>query len=256
MKVVILAGGYGTRLSEETHRVPKPMVEIGGWPILWHIMKIYSAFGLNDFVICLGYKGYLIKEYFANFYLHRSDVKFDMTNGTASYLSSTTEPWQVTLIDTGEGTNTGGRIRRISPYVDNEPFCLTYGDGLSDVDISALIEFHRSHGRLVTVTSIVQPGRFGALDIEDDLIKSVREKPPGDGSRINGGFFVVQPEALEYIGDDLTIWEVGPLEQLAAEYQLAAFRHDGFWKPMDTLAERNYLEDLWAKGNAPWKCWD
>lgn len=256
MKVVILAGGYGTRLSEETHRVPKPLVEIGGWPILWHIMKTYSAYGLNDFVICLGYKGYLIKEYFANYYLHRSNVTFDLGSGTSTYLSSTTEPWRVTLIDTGEGTNTGGRVRRVAPYLDGEPFCLTYGDGLCDVDISTLLEFHRAHGKHVTVTSVLQPGRFGALEIDGDDIKSVREKAPGDGGRINGGFFVVQPEALDYIDGDLTLWERDPMERLAADNQLAAYRHDGFWKPMDTLSERNFLEDLWSSGNAPWKCWD
>lgn len=256
MKVVILAGGYGTRLSEETHRVPKPLVEIGGWPILWHIMKTYSAYGLNDFVICLGYKGYLIKEYFANYYLHRSNVTFDLGSGTSTYLSSTTEPWRVTLIDTGEGTNTGGRVRRVAPYLDGEPFCLTYGDGLCDVDISTLLEFHRAHGKHVTVTSVLQPGRFGALEIDGDDIKSVREKAPGDGGRINGGFFVVQPEALDYIDGDLTLWERDPMERLAADNQLAAYRHDGFWKPMDTLSERNFLEDLWSSGSAPWKCWD
>lgn len=256
MKVVILAGGYGSRLSEETTRIPKPLVEIGGWPILWHIMKIYAAHGLTDFVLCLGYKGYLIKEYFANFYLHRSDVRFDLATGTVSYLNTSAEPWQVTLVDTGEGTMTGGRVRRVGPHLDGQTFCLTYGDGVADIDISALIAFHRNHGRLATVTAIRQPGRFGALDLEGDMIRRMREKPSADGNRINGGFFVLQPEALAYIDGDASIWEREPMERLAADGQLVAYRHDGFWQPMDTLRERNLLEERWASGKAPWKIWD
>ena len=255
MKAVILAGGYGTRLSEETARIPKPLVEIGGWPVLWHIMKIYGAHDVNEFVLCLGYKGYLIKEYFANFYLHRSDVSFDLSTGEATYHGSISEPWQVSLIDTGQDTMTGGRIRRIKDYVGGETFCMTYGDGLSDVDISALIKFHKSHGKLATVTAIRQPGRFGALDLDGDQILEVREKPPGDGNWINGGFFVLEPGVFDYIEGDETVWEQEPLRRLAADNQLVAYRHSGFWQPMDTLRERQVLEKQWADGTAQWNIW-
>jgi glucose-1-phosphate cytidylyltransferase len=256
MKVVILAGGYGTRLSEETARIPKPLVEIGGWPMLWHIMKIYAAHDARDFILCLGYKGYLIKEYFANFYLHRSDVTFDLNSGRSTYHNSVSEPWTVTLADTGEGTLTGGRIKRVSSYVGNETFCMTYGDGVGDVDISALIDFHRSHGKLATVTAIRQPGRFGVLDMDGSSITAMREKPTGDDNWINGGFFVLEPGALDYIEGDSTVWERDPMARLAADGQLMAYRHEGFWQPMDTLRERNMLEELWASGKAPWKTWN
>jgi glucose-1-phosphate cytidylyltransferase len=255
MKVVVLAGGYGTRLSEETTRIPKPLVEVGGWPILWHIMKIYGAHDLRDFILCLGYKGYLIKEYFANFYLHRSDVTFDLGSGASTYHNSISEPWRVTLADTGEGTLTGGRIKRVGRYIGGQTFCMTYGDGVGDIDIKALIAFHRSHGKLATVTAIRQPGRFGVLDLDGQAITAVREKPTGDDNWINGGFFVLEPGVLDYIGGDQTTWERDPMDRLAADGQLMAFRHEGFWQPMDTLRERNMLEELWASGRAPWKIW-
>ncbi len=255
MKVVILAGGYGTRLLEETGRIPKPLVEIGGWPILWHIMKIYGHHGLREFVICLGFKGYAIKEYFANFYLHRSDVTIDLMTGEQSYHASNSEPWHVSLIDTGEATMTGGRLRRVRQHLGETTFCVTYGDGVGDIDITALIDFHRSHGKLATVTAIRQPGRFGALETSGDTIVAVREKPLGDGNWINGGFFVLEPQALDYVEGDESVWEREPMERLAADGHLAAFHHRGFWQPMDTLREHQLLEQLWSDGTAPWKVW-
>lgn len=256
MKVVILAGGLGTRLSEETSVRPKPMVEIGGKPILWHIMKSYSAYGLNDFIICCGYKGYIIKEFFANYFLHTSDVTFDMTENKMQTHQSHSEPWKVTLIDTGDETMTGGRIKRVKSFIGREPFCLTYGDGVSDVNIHQLIDFHKSHKRRATLTAVQPPGRFGALSISrDSSVESFQEKPTGDGSFINGGFFVLEPEVIDYIKDDQTIWERAPLEKLAGENQLMAFKHDGFWYPMDTLRDKNKLDELWSSGKAPWKVW-
>ncbi len=256
MKAVILAGGYGTRLSEETHSRPKPMVEIGGRPMLWHIMKMYSAHDVNDFIICCGYRGYMIKEYFANFSLHMSDITFDLEHNTVHVRKERTEPWKVTLIDTGEGTLTGGRLKRVADYVEGEDeFCMTYGDGLSDVDISATITFHREHGRLATVTAVKPPGRFGALELEGQRVTGFMEKPTGDEGLINGGFFVLDPHCLDLIDGDDTRWEDEPLTRLAAEDQLRAYEHHGFWQPMDTVRERNLLEDLWASGGAPWKTW-
>ena len=256
MKAVILAGGYGTRLSEETHSRPKPMVEIGGRPMLWHIMKMYSAHDVNDFVVCCGYRGYMIKEYFANFSLHMSDITFDLEHNTVHVRKERTEPWKVTLIDTGEGTLTGGRLKRVADYVEGEDeFCMTYGDGLSDVDISATITFHREHGRLATVTAVKPPGRFGALELEGQRVTGFMEKPTGDEGLINGGFFVLDPRCLDLIEGDDTRWEDEPLTRLAAEDQLRAYEHHGFWQPMDTVRERNLLEDLWASGGAPWKTW-
>lgn len=256
MKAVILAGGLGTRISEETYARPKPMIEIGGKPILWHIMKIYSAYGVNDFIICCGYKGYLIKEYFANYFLHMSDVTFDMSKNSMEVHQRSAEPWRVTLIDTGEDTMTGGRLKRVSSYVkDEEAFCFTYGDGVGDVNIADLIAFHRSAKVKATLTATLPPGRFGALDFEGSKVRSFREKPKGDGGMINGGFFVLSPEVLKYIDDDSTIWERAPLETLADEGQLAAYQHGGFWQPMDTLRDKNYLEGLWSSGTAPWKVW-
>lgn len=256
MKAVILAGGRGTRIFEESVLRPKPMVEIGGRPILWHIMKIYAAHGITDFVICLGYKGYMIKEYFANYVLHAADVTVDLANNRLEYLSGAPEPWRVTLVETGETTETGGRLRRIRRWVeDSALFCMTYGDGVADVDVTASINFHRSHGRLATMTAVSPPGRFGALTIEGDCITGFREKPRGDGGLINGGFFVLSPRVLDYIDDDAILWERAPLERLAAEGQLRSFQHTGFWQPMDTVRERNILESLWASGEAPWKTW-
>lgn len=257
MKAVILAGGYGTRISEESAIRPKPMVEIGGRPILWHIMKIYSAHGINEFIICCGYKGHMIKEYFANYYLHHADVTFDMHENRMTVHQTQIEPWQVTLVDTGENTMTGGRIKRIQPYVGNETFCLTYGDGVSDVDIRALIAYHREQGVTATLTAVQPPGRFGAFTLGENqaLIESFKEKPSGDGAYINGGFFVVEPAAFDLIAGDDTVWEREPLEQLAQSGQLAAYRHHGFWHPMDTLRDKNYLEGLWQSGRAPWKIW-
>jgi glucose-1-phosphate cytidylyltransferase len=255
MKAVILAGGMGTRISEESTVRPKPMIEIGGRPILWHIMKSYSAHGIHDFVICLGYKGYVIKEYFANYFLHMSDVTFDMRTNQMTVHQNNAEPWHVTLVDTGEQTMTGGRLRRIAPYVQGEDFCCTYGDGVGNVDITALVAFHKQCGRLATLTATQPPGRFGSLLIDDNRVLSFQEKPRGDGGWINGGFFVVAPRVLEYIEDDSTLWEREPLERLAAEGQLSVFRHHGFWQPMDTLRDKIQLEKLWSDGNAPWKMW-
>ena len=257
MKAVILAGGLGTRISEETHLKPKPMVTIGGMPILWHIMKIYSAHQVNDFVICCGYKGYLIKEYFANYFLHMSDVTFDIQNNRMEVHHNSAEPWTVTLVDTGENTLTGGRLRRVRKYVENEEaFCLTYGDGVGDVNITQLIQFHQSHGKKATLTATRPPGRYGALKIRGDgRVDSFQEKPDGDGSWINGGFFVLHPSVIERISGDETSWEGYPLTSLATDGELAAFRHDGFWQPMDTLREKTALELLWTSGNAPWKIW-
>ncbi|WP_225189364.1 glucose-1-phosphate cytidylyltransferase [Bradyrhizobium sp. IC3195] len=256
MKAMILAGGLGSRLSEETSVRPKPMVEIGGHPILWHIMKIYSSFGINDFVICLGYKGYLIKEYFSHYLLHTSDVTIDLKNNQIDFHASRSEPWRVTLVDTGAETETGGRIKRALPYVrDDEAFCLTYGDGVADIDIAKLVAFHRSHGKLATVTGIRPPGRFGSLQLEDTVVKGFTEKPLGDGGWINGGFFVLSPQIAELIAGDSTIWERQPLERLAASGELRVFRHEGFWQSMDTLRERNLLEGLWKGDNPPWRVW-
>lgn len=256
MKTVILAGGMGTRISEETGSKPKPMIEIGGKPILWHIMKMYSTHGVNEFIVCCGYKGYLIKEYFANYFLHMSDVTFDVSNNTMSVHKESSEPWKVTLVNTGENSMTGGRIKRVSEYIqDEETFCLTYGDGVSDLNISKSIEFHKKHGRLATVTAVFPPARFGAMQLENSLVKSFKEKPTGDGSFINGGFFVLSPKVLELITDDSTIWEQEPLNYLAENEQLTAFEHTGFWQPMDTLRDRTFLEDLWKKNKAPWKTW-
>ncbi|MGE4125610.1 MAG: glucose-1-phosphate cytidylyltransferase [Pusillimonas sp.] len=256
MKAVILAGGLGTRIAEETHLKPKPMIEIGGKPILWHIMKSYSAHGVNDFVICCGYKGYLIKEYFANYFLHMSDVTFDMVHNRMEVHEQKAEPWRVTLVDTGEDTMTGGRLRQAKEYLkDEEAFCFTYGDGVADVDIAASIAFHQAHGKLATVTAVLPPGRFGALAREGDAVRGFIEKPRGDGGWINGGFFVLSPKVIDYIAADSTSWEYEPMAQLAAENQLQAFEHNGFWQPMDTLREKNLLEDLWACGKAPWKQW-
>jgi glucose-1-phosphate cytidylyltransferase len=256
MKAIILAGGLGTRISEESHRKPKPMIEIGGKPILWHIMKQYSAHGIQDFVICLGYKGYAIKDFFANYFLHTSDVTFDMRNNKMEVHQNYSEPWRVTLVDTGEETMTGGRLKRAGRYLENdETFCFTYGDGVSDLDIAALVAFHGRHGRLATVTAVQPPGRYGALDRDGDAVLGFTEKPRGDGGWINGGFFVLSSKVLPYIRDDATSWEAEPLAQLAAEGQLHAFQHEGFWHPMDTLRDMNYLEQLWQSGEAPWKTW-
>jgi len=256
MKAVILAGGLGTRISEETHLRPKPMIEIGGHPILWHIMKSYSAYGVNEFVICCGYKGYMIKEYFANYFLHMSDVTFDMQHNRMEVHERHAEPWKVTLVDTGEDTMTGGRLKRVARYIQNdEAFCFTYGDGVSDVDIGASIAFHKQHGKTATVTAVLPPGRYGALERNGDQVAGFIEKPRGDGGWINGGYFVLSPSVLDLIDADNTSWEVGPLNQLAAQQQLMAYEHSGFWQPMDTLREKNLLEDLWSSGKAPWKRW-
>lgn len=257
MKIVILAGGLGTRLAEETEVKPKPMIEIGGLPVLWHVMKIYASFGFNDFVICLGYKGYLIKEYFANYFLHRSDVTFDLQANKVEIHDQSVEPWRVTLVDTGATTQTGGRIKRIQKYVGNEDFCMTYGDGVGDINVRALVDYHKAHGKLATVTATRNPGRFGALVFsEGDQVQKFEEKPDGDGGWINGGFFVLNPSVFDYIEGDATVWERGPLEGLAKNGQLRAYRHQGFWQPMDTLRDKNYLENLWAATKAPWKVWD
>jgi len=256
MKAVILAGGLGTRLSEETSLKPKPMVEIGGKPILWHIMKQYSSHGINDFIICCGYKGYVIKEYFANYYLHMSDVTFDMKNNKMEVHHKRAEPWTVTLVDTGDNSMTGGRLGRVADYVkDEDAFCFTYGDGVSDIDISKSIEFHKSHGKKATLTATLPPGRFGALDITGGKVNSFQEKPRGDGAMINGGFFVLSPEVLKLIDGDSCTWEQEPLKILAEENELMAYEHHGFWQPMDTLRDKVYLEELWQAGKAPWKIW-
>lgn len=256
MKAVILAGGLGTRISEETHLKPKPMIEIGGKPILWHIMKSYAAHGVNDFVICCGYKGYIIKEYFANYFLHMSDVTFDMQNNRMEVHEHHAEPWKVTLVDTGEDTMTGGRLKRIARYVqDEEAFCFTYGDGVSDVDIAASIAFHRKHGKLATVTAVLPPGRYGALERAGDQVAGFTEKPQGEGGWINGGYFVLSPKVIDLIEQDSTSWEGAPLSALAHKQQLMAFEHAGFWQPMDTLREKNMLEELWQSGRAPWRTW-
>ncbi len=257
MKAVILAGGLGTRLSEETSLRPKPMVEIGGHPILWHIMKMYSSHGVNDFVICCGYKGYVIKEYFANYFLHMSDVTFNMRENRMEVHHKRAEPWNVTLVDTGENSMTGGRLKRVADYIrDEEAFFFTYGDGVGDIDIAATLAFHRAHGKKATLTATYPPGRFGALDIRNGQVLSFKEKPKGDGALINGGFFVLSPAVLDYIGDDMTIWEQEPLMGLAADGELMAYEHAGFWQPMDTLRDKHLLESLWADGKAPWKTWD
>ncbi len=256
MKAVLLAGGLGTRISEETSIKPKPMVEIGGKPILWHILKIYSFFGINEFVICCGYKGYLIKEYFANYFLHMSDVTFHMRLNSMEVHHKKAEPWQITLVDTGELTMTGGRLKRVGDYLGDADFCFTYGDGVADVDIKSLIEHHRLHGRKATVTAVQPPGRYGALQLSDDCrVDGFQEKPQGDGGWINGGFFVLNPSVLDYIEDDTSVWEQDPLKSLAREGQLTAFHHEGFWQPMDTLRDKLLLEKLWSEGRAPWKCW-
>lgn len=255
MQAVILAGGLGTRLGEETSVRPKPMVEVGGMPILWHIMKIYSAHGVNDFVICLGYKGYLIKEFFANYFLHTADVTIDLAENRMHVHRGRSEPWRVTLVDTGPDTQTGGRLKIVGEHLDPaSPFCLTYGDGVASIDIGAEIAFHYKHGRKATITAVAPPGRFGALEFEGDLVRAFREKPAGDGGMINGGFFVLEPSVVDLIEGPETIWEQKPLEQLATSGELVGFRHDGFWQPMDTLRDKLYLEQLWEEG-APWKCW-
>ncbi|MFG1423674.1 glucose-1-phosphate cytidylyltransferase [Roseixanthobacter liquoris] len=255
MQAVILAGGYGTRISEESNLRPKPMIEIGGKPILWHILKIYSWYGVNDFIICCGYKGYMIKEYFANYFLHMSDVTINMEDNSIEVHQKKAEPWRVTLVDTGEGTQTGGRVKRAAPYIKGD-FCLTYGDGVGSVDIEALINFHKSHGRLATMTAVQPPGRFGSLQLDGNRISAFVEKPVGDGGWINGGFFVLSPKVLDYIADDHTLWEREPLEQLARASELQAWFHPGFWQPMDTMRDKTSLETLWETGKAPWKVWD
>jgi glucose-1-phosphate cytidylyltransferase len=257
MKAVILAGGLGTRISEETSVRPKPMVEIGGKPILWHIMKTYSAHGINDFIICCGYKGYVIKEYFANYFLHMSDVTFDMRFNQMNVVAGNAEPWRVTLVDTGENTLTGGRLKRVREHIGNDTFCFTYGDGVSDVNITELVNFHKEQKSLGTLTAVQPPGRFGAIVLgnEQTKITSFREKPEGDGAWINGGYFVLEPEVINFITDDSTVWEKEPLEKLAEMEQLSAYKHDGFWQPMDTLRDKKYLEELWNNSKAPWKVW-
>lgn len=256
MKAVILAGGQGTRLAEETSVRPKPMVEIGGRPILWHIMSLYAYHGITDFIICLGYKGYLIKEYFANYFLHMSDVTFDLASNRMEVHQRHAEPWRVTLVDTGEQTQTGGRLRKVRSYLDNGDFCLTYGDGVGNIDIRSGIAFHRNHGRLATITAVRPPGRFGALEVSGHSVLGFREKADGAGAWINGGFFVLSPRVIDYIEDDTTVWEHQPLERLAKEDQLQAFEHDGFWHPMDMIRDKNLLESLWANNKAPWRVWD
>ena len=255
MKAVLLAGGLGTRISEESVLKPKPMIEIGGKPILWHIMKMYAAHGVNEFVICCGYKGYVIKEYFANYFIHNSDITFDVKNNKMEIHQNTAEPWKVTVVDTGEETMTGGRLKRVAKYIGNEDFCFTYGDGVSDINIRASIDFHKSHGKLSTITAVQPPGRYGALKMAGTKVESFMEKPKGDGGVINGGFFVLNSQVTEYIKDDDTVWEKEPMEKLAHEGQMQAFVHDGFWQPMDTLRDKKHLEELWNDGKAPWKVW-
>jgi glucose-1-phosphate cytidylyltransferase len=255
MKAVILAGGLGTRISEESHLRPKPMIEIGGRPILWHIMKIYSHYGINDFVVCLGYKGYVIKEYFANYFLHMSDVTFDMAENRMEVHQRHAEPWRVTLVDTGQETLTGGRLKRVQQYVGKETFCFTYGDGVADVDISRLVAFHRAEGKSATLTAIQPPGRYGAVSIDDARVTSFAEKPDGDGAWVNGGYFVLEPSAFNYIANDQTSWESGALVKMSQDGKLAGYQHVGFWQAMDTLRDKNHLEELWQSGHAPWKVW-
>lgn len=255
MKVVILAGGFGTRISEESHLKPKPMIEIGGRPILWHIMKIYSYYGFNDFVVCLGYRGYVIKEYFANYFLHMSDVTYDMVNNCMEVHEKHAEPWRVTLIDTGHETQTGGRLKRVKEFIGNEPFFFTYGDGVADIDIAKQLQFHRANGKLATVTAIQPPGRYGALQVDGMKVTGFQEKPDGDGAWINGGFFVLEPAVIDLIEGDLTSWESTPLPILAKRNELMSYQHNGFWQAMDTLRDKHHLEDLWSKGKAPWKVW-
>jgi glucose-1-phosphate cytidylyltransferase len=255
MKAVILAGGLGTRISEETSTKPKPMIEIGGMPILWHIMKIYSLHGINDFVICCGYKGYMIKEYFTNYSLHMSDITIDMNDDSIQIHQKSVEPWKVTLVDTGEDSMTGGRLKRVKKFVKNETFCFTYGDGLANINITKLINFHKEKKKIATVTAVQPPGRFGSLEIEGNNVVNFKEKPSGDGNWINGGFFILEPKVLDYISDDLTIWEKDPLEKLASERQLNVYKHKQFWQPIDTLRDKKYLEELWNSNKAPWKMW-
>jgi len=255
MKAVILAGGFGTRITEESGMRPKPMVEVGGRPILWHLMKIYSHYGINDFVICCGYKGYVIKEYFSNYFLHMSDVTFDMSNGSMQVHDHKAEPWKITLVDTGEQTQTGGRLKRVRPYLDEDDFCFTYGDGLADINLHNLLSFHAAHGADATMTAVRPPGRFGSVEIKDNAITRFVEKPAGDGGWINGGFFVLKPRVIDLIAGDGTSWESRPLESLAADGQLYAFKHQGFWQPMDTLRDKQFLEAIWGSGKAPWKAW-
>ena len=255
MQAVILAGGLGTRISEETHLKPKPMIEIGGRPILWHILKIYSSHGINDFIICAGYKGYIIKEYFANYFLHMSDVTFDMSRNSMEVHTRNADPWRVTVVDTGEETMTGGRLARARPYLNGETFCFTYGDGVANVNLKALLAFHKAHGHRASLTAVQPAGRYGALDIAGNQVQRFHEKPQGDGAWVNGGFFILEPSVIDLIAGDETTFEREPLETLAAEGELHAFKHDGFWQPMDTLRDKQYLEDLWAKGQAPWKSW-
>lgn len=256
MKAVILAGGLGTRISEETNVKPKPMVEVGGKPLLWHIMKIYSSYDVNEFIICCGYKGYIIKEYFANYFLHMSDVTFDMHKNKMSVHNIHAEPWRVTLVDTGEETSTGGRLKKVADYLsDGEPFCFTYGDGLADINVRAEINFHKKHGKLATICSVIPPGRYGAISSKGEVVSGFTEKPAGDGGRINGGFFILSPKVLNYIDNEQTSWEGEPLTRLAQENELMAYTHDGFWQPMDTIREKSLLEELWSTGRAPWKVW-
>ena len=256
MKAVILAGGSGTRLSEETSLRPKPMVEIGGSPILWHILKTYAFYNVTEFIICCGYKGYMIKEYFANYFLHMSDVTFDMKNNSMKVLHKRAEPWRVTLVDTGENSMTGGRLKKVKPYLqDDSEFCFTYGDGLADLNIGKTINYHKSHGKLATLTATFPPGRFGALNLQDDTVTSFNEKPKGEGGMVNCGYFVLNPKVFDYLDSDHTVWEQEPLSNLAKEGQLKAYHHDGFWQPMDTLRDKNYLEQLWQSNQAPWKIW-
>ena len=255
MKAVILAGGLGTRISEETQNRPKPLIEIGGMPILWHIMKTYSSHGISDFVICCGYKGYMIKEYFANYFLHMSDVTFDLKNNEMNVHRKSAESWNITLVDTGIHTMTGGRLKKIQKYVDNETFCFTYGDGLANISITELIEFHKNNNTLATVTAVQPPARFGALELDGNKVVSFKEKPPGDGNWINGGYFILEPTVFDYVEGDSTVWEKEPVENLSKNNQLSAYRHSGFWQPLDTLRDKNKLEDLWSSGSPPWKVW-
>ena len=255
MKAVILAGGLGTRISEETQTRPKPLIEIGGMPILWHIMKTYSSHGISDFVICCGYKGYMIKEYFANYFLHMSDVTFDLKNNEMNVHRKSAESWNITLVDTGINTMTGGRLKKIQKYVDNETFCFTYGDGLANISITELIEFHKNNNTLATVTAVQPPARFGALELDGNKVVSFKEKPPGDGNWINGGYFILEPAVFDYVEGDSTVWEKEPVENLSKNNQLSAYRHSGFWQPLDTLRDKNKLEDLWSSGSPPWKVW-